>query len=530
MSANLELFDPTKTFGPTCDAPPQFLAAADLLAHMDRLGIARALAYYSEARTFLTGLGNEWLLEKLAAVPAAQNRIFPAAVIAPSTRYNRGTLPRLKEHLVAGRIRALRYFARGSNLRQIEKLLEELLPYQPLLLLDARESPSLDEILNCATQFPTLPIAVLQTMWPGELALADLMERCPNIHIDTSWMHSDNTLEWMVRHFGAERVLFGGGPDSHNGAAIASLAHAEISAGDKQLIAGGNLQRLLRLEDLSPTGITPLSPTRTDKPLWNAYLRGEKLEIDLIDAHAHPTAVGTWLREEADPDAFAQRLVHVMDRIGVDMMCMAGVRACFGDSIADHADNEKRLGALGGRFRGYLTFNPAQAMEIEATLDDYFSRDYYIGFKLLNDYWHIPLTDKVFYPMWQYANAHRLPILMHTWVGPCDDPAMLREIAPAHPDAIFILGHSGGSNHDSAITLAQANPNVYLEWCGSFCSMQRWEEVIAQVGAGQVLFGSDCIVHNLDWELGRMLSLDLPDEELLPILGGNMRKVLAMRR
>jgi hypothetical protein len=30
--------------------------------------------------------------------------------------------------------------------------------------------------------------------------------------------------------------------------------------------------------------------------------------------------------------------------------------------------------------------------------------------------------------------------------------------------------------------------------------------------------------------LGRLLSLDVPDKVLIPILGGNMRRILAMRR
>ena len=136
MTANFELFDPTRSFGPTCDAPPQFLTATDLLTAMDRLGIARSLVYYSEARSFLTGAGNRWLLEKLDATPGARNRLIPAAVISPATRFNRDALPQLKEQMEQGRIRALRYFSRGSNLRQMEPLLEELMPYSPVLLAE----------------------------------------------------------------------------------------------------------------------------------------------------------------------------------------------------------------------------------------------------------------------------------------------------------------------------------------------------------------------------------------------------------
>ena len=34
--------------------------------------------------------------------------------------------------------------------------------------------------------------------------------------------------------------------------------------------------------------------------------------------------------------------------------------------------------------------------------------------------------------------------------------------------------------------------------------------------------------HDFNWELGRLLSLDVPDKVLIPILGGNMRRILAL--
>lgn len=535
MTADLELFDPTKSFGPDSNGRTQFSTATELLSYMDRLGIARALVYYSEARFFMPGEGNALLLEKLASTPAASNRLFPAAVVSPAQRYHRDALEQLQELMQTERLRALRYFGSYNwNLRMIEPLLEALLPWSPVLFLEGMSDKgnnaiTPEELIACSARFPTLPLVVVQTMWSSELALADAMERCPNLHLDISWMHSGQTIEFFVQRFGANRVLFGAGPDSHNGAAIAALTHAEISLDERRLIASGNLQRLLSLEQLAPTGITPQRAAK-NKPLWNAYLQGEVLPVEVVDAHAHPTSMGYWLRAETSRDVFAAHLLQRMERIGISTMCMAGVRACFGDALADHEDNETRLAAFGERFRGYVTFNPAQADAITALLDEYFERGYYIGFKLLNDYWRLPLTDEVFTPVWEYSHAHRLPILMHTWVGPNNDPALLRDIAPRYPDAIFILGHSGGSDHGSAIALAQENPNVYLEWCGSFCSRQRWEEVVAAVGADHVLYGSDAIPHNMDWELGRMLSLDLPDETIAPMLGANMRRILALRR
>lgn len=526
----MEFFDPTKAIGRSFDRPTEFLTAADLLVSMNRLGIARAVVYHHEARAYHPGPGNRWLLEELDATPEARARLAPAAVVSPALRYDRHALPELRAAMEAGRVRALRYFKGGEwDLRQMEPIIEELLPFKPVLLLDKIGSPSPAEILDFAHRFPELPIVYLQLMWPGELQLVDLMERCPNLHLDTSWMHSDLTIEFLVKKFGPERLLFGAGPSSHNAACIASLIHSELSEADKALVAGGNLARLLGMGELSETCITPFANPRADKPLWNAYLRGEKLELDVVDAHGHPTVPGMWLREETDPDALLQRTLGEMDRIGIDAMCMAPIRACFGDAIADHADNEQRLSQHPGRFFSYIVFSPRQAPEILPTLDDYFSRDHYIGFKILNDYWGVPITDSVFNPMWAYADKYRLPILMHTWVGVHNDPAMLRDIVPAHPNASFILGHSGGTDHRSAIALAQDNPNVYLEWCGSFCSQQRWEDVIPQVDSKQILYGTDAILHDMDWELGRLLSLDIPDDQLTDILGGNMRRILARR-
>ncbi len=53
------------------------------------------------------------------------------------------------------------------------------------------------------------------------------------------------------------------------------------------------------------------------------------------------------------------------------------------------------------------------------------------------------------------------------------------------------------------------------------------------VGKDRVLFGSDSDAHDQAWELGRYLSMPLPDEDLIPGLGANIRKIFgkcAMQR
>ena len=46
------------------------------------------------------------------------------------------------------------------------------------------------------------------------------------------------------------------------------------------------------------------------------------------------------------------------------------------------------------------------------------------------------------------------------------------------------------------------------------------------VGADRIVFGSDTVGHDLAWELGRYLSMPVPDKQLIPGLGENFDKIL----
>ncbi|MEX1013967.1 MAG: amidohydrolase family protein, partial [Candidatus Paceibacterota bacterium] len=123
----------------------------------------------------------------------------------------------------------------------------------------------------------------------------------------------------------------------------------------------------------------------------------------------------------------------------------------------------------------------------------------------------------------------RLPILLHTWDNDWNAPKMLTDIVPRYPNAIFILGHSGNNDRPDAEKLVLENPNVYLEWCGSFLNPTDWTETLQRVGNRRLVYGSDSMFHYPAYEMGRLLSLDVPDKTLFPILGENMRKILALR-
>jgi len=221
-----------------------------------------------------------------------------------------------------------------------------------------------------------------------------------------------------------------------------------------------------------------------------------------------------------------------MDAMGIQSMIVSDARALMGSCVEGNVQLEERAAQYGSRFLGYLTFNPLYGAALTARFEDFFSREFFVGFKTLCDYWQTPITDERFVPMFEYANKHRLPILSHTWEGTCDRPGMFTEIVQRYPDAAFILGHSGGGDagRREAEQLALTSPNVHLEWCGSFCSSIPWEETLDKVGTDRVVFGTDAIFHDFAWELGRFLSLDLPFDVIRPILGENMTRILESRR
>lgn len=67
---------------------------------------------------------------------------------------------------------------------------------------------------------------------------------------------------------------------------------------------------------------------------------------------------------------------------------------------------------------------------------------------------------------------------------------------------------------------------MYFDFCGSFLWTKDWKDFIEQVDYRRVVFGSDSHVHDQAFELGRLLSEDIPDEILQAILAENAERIL----
>ncbi len=517
---------------------PDFATAPDFAAHLDYLGIARSLVCHVAARDINATLGNRQLLRELADT-GLTDRLLPAFVVSPACYFEDGGLHFLRDQLGSGTVRALRLTPKTSRfpVRQIERLLSELAKYEPVILWDARHESNGEQDLRdfegLAKQFPALAFVVTHKMWNGFSGILDLMWRCANVYVDISTLHMRATIELLCEYFGPERVLFGIGSKAHYGAAIAALVHASINDEQRAAIAHGNLERLLKISSCAST--PPTTPAlAADKPLWLRNRAGEALhEIEIIDAHGHtsPHARG-WVMQQNTLESGMKDTLERMERLGIDRIIVSSESALFGENLHNNRATEEALAPYRDRVSGYLVYNPLYGEEMQDALDSFFARDFFVGFKLLASYWNIALSDPGYEPVWDYAHRHRLPILMHTWDNKTCSPAMLEDIVKRYPDAYYLLGHSGGGTAGrlEAEALALAHPTVYLEFCGSFTTPRPFETSLQIVGPDRVVFGSDTDAHDPAWELGRYLSMPLPDKALIPGLSANIQRILAARR
>jgi len=530
------LFNVNGCIGKSAYGATDFSNISDLLEHMDYLGIDRSLVWHLAARDMNPAFGNRKLLAEIAETKA-EERILPAFILTPACFYGNGILGYLKEWFATKRIRVIRLTPEMSRfpIRRIERVLTELAEFNPLVLWDAWTFPDEQKFIDLehlANKFPQVNFAITQVMWQGFGGVLDLMWRCPNIYVDISWLHMRNSIKLLCKDFGAERVLFGIGYKSHYGAAIAELAFAQISDDERELIAHGNIERLLKLPKLDKK-LTAERSNKLDKPLWDRFKNGEALNnVKIIDAHAHdqlPTL--GWFFPETSLEENVETLVEQSKRLEINQTILSSGIALFRNGVEGNRATEKAFAKHGDLFKGYIGFNPRFSDTLVPLFDDFFSRDFYVGFKLLASYWKIPLKDPSYNPVWEYADKHHLPILLHTWDDKYNSPVMLSEIVKKYPNAIFLLGHSGGgtSGRFEAIELVKDNDNVYLEFCGSFTTSELFENAIVQVGIEKVVYGSDTSGHSEVWELGRFLSLPLDDNELRPALAKNMENIFKKR-
>lgn len=129
------------------------------------------------------------------------------------------------------------------------------------------------------------------------------------------------------------------------------------------------------------------------------------------------------------------------------------------DYVADHRD----------QLIGFLSLDPSQ---------DGWQNDMHVGhqelglagIKLMPMYAGFGPDDKQLDPLWGYAQAHALPVLLHTGTTfvsqaplECTLPRRLDPVATRFPGAKIIMAHLGHPYEHECVAVIRKHPNVYAD-------------------------------------------------------------------
>ena len=247
-----ELFDVNVSIGPLPQRPPGSpVDAASLLALLDAYDISRALVASTVAKWHDPTEGNERLLQAIDGEP----RLSPCWVVMPAATGEVPPETEQVEQLLAAGARAARLCPKTHLLVLepwvIEPLAQALADKRVPVLLDFdnahySEPRHWDFIAWLLAAFPDLPVILLRQSHADFRVLFPLLDRSPNLYVETSYLGGHSALLELVERFGAERFIFGTGlPVFEPALPITTLSYGGLDRAARAEIAGVSLQRLL---------------------------------------------------------------------------------------------------------------------------------------------------------------------------------------------------------------------------------------------------------------------------------------------
>ena len=249
----------------------------------------------------------------------------------------------------------------------------------------------------------------------------------------------------------------------------------------------------------------------------------------IIDAHTH---MGPWFNFHIPEDGSAGSMVHIMDLMGFDTAIVSPNIAIGPDYKKGNRDVAAAAAEFPRRVVPFITVNPNYGrQEMEEEIAYWEKETGIIAFKLHPGCHVYKASGPDYFPVYEYAQEHGLPILSHSWAGDAmGGPSFLSDVAGQFPDAAFIVAHSanGWQMVESGAEEVARRENVYLDLAGSGLIYGCIEEMVSKVGAERVLFGTDMPFIDPRPGFGRLLMSRLSDDEKRLILGLNAKRLFKL--
>jgi len=230
-----------------------------LIEKMDYYGIDKALVFHKETMGS-PAEGNELLTGIINGNP----RFVGAAVLAPAYSGEFGDIGEYFKKIAAQGFKAIRLFpvVHKYSLKALylDTVLEQARLYGMPVILDELDiennmsplitwsfSPNYDAVYDLASLYPDVNFIVIMTGMLTQRRMYTVMAKCPNVYFECSSFGYKN-IEHAYKMFSRTNMVFGSYfPIMEPGILISYLAYADVPEKEKQLIARGNLQKLLNM-------------------------------------------------------------------------------------------------------------------------------------------------------------------------------------------------------------------------------------------------------------------------------------------
>ncbi|HCU36773.1 MAG TPA: hypothetical protein DGT21_15385 [Armatimonadetes bacterium] len=499
--------------------------------------IMAAVVYHAVAHEYSCDYGNRRLMREIGDDP----QLVPQWVLLPHHTNEMPPAPELVAEMLSLGVRCARILPKthgfGTSEYVVGPLLGELERARIPLFIDQGEL-SLEEAVTLCRRHPLLPVVLCGTSWASDRVLYPALALAPNLHIET-WAHQGHrAYERFVREFGSDRLLFGTDlPNRSPGAARMMCNYEQISDEDRRKIAGGSMLRLLsnvrgaQGRPLPELADPPAHPD--DDPIVACVRAGKPLsEWFILDAHGHISHPGAMGVRIALPYNDGDHLVETMDRVGIDL-CV--VSTWSGITEGDPESNDIALDAVGkhpGRLLAYGCNNPNYPEQYRAEFERIFLTDRVVGYKPYPSQQGIRIDAPEHELILRWADEQEKPVLCHGSMSPAGgmSPDMAKDLGKKYPNAKFLVAHTGSSwpFAQGIAAAAKECPNVFAEITYTAILYGFIEYFCEEVGAEQLLFGTDCVMRDVAPQLGWVAWARIPFEDKLKVLAQNMADILKM--
>ncbi len=260
----MKYFDANCVLGNFGMAIPKFSfhTPDNLIASMDNLGIEKSVVslLVDRENSFGTDIKlKEILLNDLADY---RDRLIPSLSINLQSVVNAGyNTKQYADDLMGLDADVFNYNVATNNgiqLWRFAQVAEKLIEKNALLRLELYPDRGIngkkmafhywDDIFNLATEYPELKLVIFAHKMNADAERAfNLLAKCKNVFMDISAYQRWMAIENLCGEFGAERFVFGSfAPVFSPAQFMLELVYADISENDKQKIAYGNLEQLIK--------------------------------------------------------------------------------------------------------------------------------------------------------------------------------------------------------------------------------------------------------------------------------------------